>query len=170
MQDNLLRELAPPIAPDHLSAWPPGPGWIILLGLCLLGLLVGAVYISRRWPWWRWPRVWRWRRLYHQALERDVLHSSAHSGAVNQWVRQLARDGLGIDTTLPPEHFLHQLQRQLVTLNSTPDERIISTLRHLLLQSYQPSVVHQTLDNETTSEILQTLCKRCLTLHSPGPG
>ncbi|WLD59552.1 DUF4381 domain-containing protein [Salinispirillum sp. LH 10-3-1] len=170
MQDNLLSQLAPPIAPDHLSAWPPGPGWLMLFGLILIVLMVALVYLSRRWPWWRWPQVWRWRRLYRQALEQNVLHASAHSGALNQWIRQLARDGLGIDTTLPPEHFIHELQAQLVALPDSPDERMISTVRHLLLQSYQPSAALKTLENETTTEVLHTLCKRCLTLHSPGHG
>ncbi|MFY0665663.1 MAG: DUF4381 family protein [Natronospirillum sp.] len=168
MQDNLLGQLAPPIAPEQLSAWPPGPGWLILFGIILILLMAASVYFSRRWPWWRWPRVWRLRRLYQHALENEVLHSAPQSGALNQWVRQLARDGLGIDTTLPPESFLTQLQIRLSAPGKEADD--VNSLRQLLLQSYQPSTAFKAWDHETTQEILHNLCKRCLTLHSPGHG
>lgn len=168
MQDNLLSQLAPPMAPEHLSAWPLGPGWFILFGLLLILLAGALVYLSRRWPWWRWPRVWHLRRLYQQALKSDVLPAPPQSGALNHWVRQLARDGLGIDTTLPPETFLTQLQIRLKVQDKDTDD--VNTLRHLLLQSYQPPAAFKTWDHETTQEILHNLCKRCLTLHSPGHG
>lgn len=166
MADELLRQLAPPLPPDQLSAWPLGPGWWMLFGALAGLLLVTIGILSRRWPWWRWPRVWRWRRLYQQALTREVLPAPVSSGALNHWVRQLARDGLGVDPTLPPAPFLTQLQHQL----NAQDDWLVATLHDLLNQTYQPFEVQQPLDTEPTAEILRTLCKRCLTLHSPGLG
>jgi len=48
MQEEMLQNLEPIIAPDPISFWPPQPGWyvfaIILLGLLVLGIKKWIAY------------------------------------------------------------------------------------------------------------------------------
>lgn len=45
---NPLEQLAPPIAPAPVSAWPPAPGWWLLAAVMLLACAVFARWLHRR--------------------------------------------------------------------------------------------------------------------------
>lgn len=64
--NDLLGELVEPVAPATVSMWPQTVGWLVLAGVCLVGL---AAVI-----WWRW-RVWQ-----AAAYRRAALVALAEAG------------------------------------------------------------------------------------------
>ena len=173
--ETLRASLAPNLPPDSVSWWPPGIGWLILIGLALLVFGVWLAWYSWHTPWWRWPRVKRLRRAYlnelaalqntaqqaANATDQGTANASAFNRAVSHWLRRLMRDGLGVPPNLAPTQF-HQACAAHCP-SPLPDR-----LPTLLQRVYSPEPAYELF--LATQEDLTQLCQTCLNLHSPGPG
>lgn len=155
---ELLSQLAPPIAPPHISWWPLALGWWAVLAGIFLLMVCALLYLGKRWPWWRWPRVWRARKHFLSSLPEPL----APGHALNQWIRIVGRDGLGLNPTLSSDGFVQALPP---TFPPTFNDDLISVLE----AAYQPQPTTISLSTPLP-QLMRTLCHTCLTLHSPGLG
>ena len=80
--------------PDDVSAWPPGPGWWLLMALAVIATAVIGTWL------WRQLRPYLWQ---HRWLRRLPVpdHHNDYFVALNQWLKQVAMDARP-DTDLAP--------------------------------------------------------------------
>ncbi len=157
---ELQAQMAPNLAPDRLSWWPPGTGVVLIVLLLLLAGSAWLLWHSWHVPWWRWPAVRRLRRAYLADLD-GALQAVEPDRAISQWLRRLARDGQGVPTQLPPDAFLAAWERSAPV--SLPP-----VVRQLLHDIYAQRDVLPLLHQYRPD--LEQLCLNCLHLHSPGRG
>lgn len=155
---ELLAQLAPPLAPTAPSWWPLAMGWWVLISLIFLLLAIGLWRLGKRWPWWRWPKVWRARKRFLAALPTPLQPGHA----LNQWIRVLGREGMNLPTTLSTREFVQALNQHRAT--PLPDD-----LTTVMDAAYQPRPDNMSLATPLP-QLMRTLCHTCLTLHSPGLG
>lgn len=113
MNPELASQLRDIRGLDALPWWPPGPGWWLVAGLCLV-LAVNLYYLLRhlrRYPVGSWHRS-AWRELHRLRERADGMPADQLASALSELMRRIAiaRVGRAQAAALTGERWLAWLQ------------------------------------------------------------